>query len=668
MNHPSSSSSSAPPAAGAAAAAAPAAAEATSLAPGFRFHPTDEELVSYYLKRKVLGRPLKVDAIAEVDLYKVEPWDLPSRSRLRSRDSQWYFFSRLDRKHANRARTNRATAGGYWKTTGKDREVRHGPRTVGFKKTLVFHAGRAPKGERTNWVMHEYRLEGEGIPQDSFVVCRIFQKAGPGPQNGAQYGAPFVEEEWEEDVGLLPVEERDNSDKDNSGDQDISGAMEKGYLQMSDLVQNMSGQNENGTIALPVLDNSNNSNHSEDVDRNSGDILSDQNLGSNFFNYVEPGEQNGFVLNENMLSNASAGDVFNSSSPNDGFLELKDFADVANWENPMVNESTIWPSDGWPWKTPDSVEAVNGAGNEFSPFAGEQTFQPDELEQLLQSLQEDTPMGSGVSDPTHSSVTNLVKPEDDSLMFYDAPFDSTMCDDGFGQLNGYLGSPATNLSGIDIVDDGMPYYDAVDDNLFNDLLGSVQPSVGSSSHAFSGPVLTQEVNNTTYSYSPAQKVLEPNFVVGAPPSARLPEAGSQINYVVLPDSQTKSNSMGNRFVKVLGKRLDSISAPPAFAAEFPSSLRKSLAPISGAHHNTIRLSAEVISIGSLTPASQDKWSLEKDEGMELIHFSAGFEPDPRVHCGCNTITSVLRGGFCLFFFSAIMLLVSYEVGMCIYGK
>lgn len=73
--------------------------------------------------------------------------------------------------------------------------------------------------------------------QDSFVVCRIFQKAGPGPQNGAQYGAPFVEEEWEEDdedVGLLPVEEKDNSDDQ---EKEISGAMEKGYLQMSDLVQ-----------------------------------------------------------------------------------------------------------------------------------------------------------------------------------------------------------------------------------------------------------------------------------------------------------------------------------------------------------------------------------------------------------------------------------------------
>jgi hypothetical protein len=32
------------------------------------------------------------------------------------------------------------------------------------------------------------------------VVCRIFRKSGSGPQNGAQYGAPFMEEEWEQEV------------------------------------------------------------------------------------------------------------------------------------------------------------------------------------------------------------------------------------------------------------------------------------------------------------------------------------------------------------------------------------------------------------------------------------------------------------------------------------
>ncbi|KAF8075428.1 hypothetical protein N665_1094s0009 [Sinapis alba] len=49
----------------------------TSLAPGFRFHPTDEELVRYYLKRKVCNKPFNFDAISVTDVYKSEPWDLP---------------------------------------------------------------------------------------------------------------------------------------------------------------------------------------------------------------------------------------------------------------------------------------------------------------------------------------------------------------------------------------------------------------------------------------------------------------------------------------------------------------------------------------------------------------------------------------------------------------
>lgn len=52
----------------------------TNLAPGFRFHPTDVELVRYYLKRKVMGKKFQVDAIAEIDIYKFEPPDLPGIS------------------------------------------------------------------------------------------------------------------------------------------------------------------------------------------------------------------------------------------------------------------------------------------------------------------------------------------------------------------------------------------------------------------------------------------------------------------------------------------------------------------------------------------------------------------------------------------------------------
>lgn len=51
--------------------------EESSLPPGFRFHPTDEELITYYLVNKISDASFTGRAIADVDLNKSEPWDLP---------------------------------------------------------------------------------------------------------------------------------------------------------------------------------------------------------------------------------------------------------------------------------------------------------------------------------------------------------------------------------------------------------------------------------------------------------------------------------------------------------------------------------------------------------------------------------------------------------------
>nr|KAJ0220623.1 hypothetical protein LSAT_V11C200064550 [Lactuca sativa] len=63
----------------------------------------------------------------------------------------------LDKKYGNRSCTNRPTEKGYWKIIGKDR---------------LFTIGLNWLRERTNWVMHEYRLidqelEKAGIVQGS---------------------------------------------------------------------------------------------------------------------------------------------------------------------------------------------------------------------------------------------------------------------------------------------------------------------------------------------------------------------------------------------------------------------------------------------------------------------------------------------------------------------
>jgi len=72
-------------------------------------------------------------------------------------EKEWYFFSPRDRKYPNGSRPNRAAGSGYWKATGADKPIGQ-PKAVGIKKALVFYAGKAPKGDKSNWIMHEYRL------------------------------------------------------------------------------------------------------------------------------------------------------------------------------------------------------------------------------------------------------------------------------------------------------------------------------------------------------------------------------------------------------------------------------------------------------------------------------------------------------------------------------
>ncbi|TYH44561.1 hypothetical protein ES332_D11G203400v1 [Gossypium tomentosum] len=152
--------------------------------PGFRFHPTDEELVGYYLRKKVASQKIDLDVIRDIDLYRIEPWDLQERCRIGYEEqSEWYFFSHKDKKYPTGTRTNRATMAGFWKATGRDKAVYDKSKLIGMRKTLVFYKGRAPNGQKTDWIMHEYRLESDenGPPQEEgWAVCRAFKKKTTG--------------------------------------------------------------------------------------------------------------------------------------------------------------------------------------------------------------------------------------------------------------------------------------------------------------------------------------------------------------------------------------------------------------------------------------------------------------------------------------------------------
>ncbi|WVZ61835.1 hypothetical protein U9M48_011647 [Paspalum notatum var. saurae] len=161
--------------------------EEEDMLPGFRFHPTDEELVTFYLRRKVAGKRLSIEIIKDFDILKHDPWDIPKSSAISSGEKEWYFFCLRGRKYRNSIRPNRVTGSGFWKATGIDRPIYSAAGDpIGLKKSLVFYRGSAGKGTKTEWMMHEFRLpprveSPHTSPSEQeaevWTICRIFRRS-----------------------------------------------------------------------------------------------------------------------------------------------------------------------------------------------------------------------------------------------------------------------------------------------------------------------------------------------------------------------------------------------------------------------------------------------------------------------------------------------------------
>ncbi|KAK8499619.1 hypothetical protein V6N13_131973 [Hibiscus sabdariffa] len=154
---------------------------------GYRFHPTDKELVDHYLWNKILDRDSLVQAIKEVDsLFNRDPWELPGCSKIQSADQVWYFFSRRE----DNKRVKRTTDTGFWKMTGKPRNVK-GKKGCAQKKSLVFYEGRNPNAKWTPWVIHEYTFTSTVLDNKEHIfLCKLKkredEKANPSPTESCQ--------------------------------------------------------------------------------------------------------------------------------------------------------------------------------------------------------------------------------------------------------------------------------------------------------------------------------------------------------------------------------------------------------------------------------------------------------------------------------------------------
>nr|KAJ0188567.1 hypothetical protein LSAT_V11C900459350 [Lactuca sativa] len=54
-----------------------------TLPPGFRFYPSDEELVCHYLYKKIANEDVLKGTLVEIDLHTCEPWQLPDNEHVR---------------------------------------------------------------------------------------------------------------------------------------------------------------------------------------------------------------------------------------------------------------------------------------------------------------------------------------------------------------------------------------------------------------------------------------------------------------------------------------------------------------------------------------------------------------------------------------------------------
>ncbi|KAF8395417.1 hypothetical protein HHK36_019363 [Tetracentron sinense] len=205
--------------------------------PGFRFYPTEEELISFYLHNKLEGKRQELDrVIPVVDIYSQDPWHLPQMSGelCRGDPEQWFFFSPRQEREARGGRPNRITTSGYWKATGSPGYVYSSSnRVIGAKKTMVFYKGKAPSGRKTKWKMNDYRaIDGEATTSSStvsklrheFSLCRVYLRAFDRcPSGAATSETPFHQAQGDggstsQQNPPLMVEKTSSPNSSSSGD------------------------------------------------------------------------------------------------------------------------------------------------------------------------------------------------------------------------------------------------------------------------------------------------------------------------------------------------------------------------------------------------------------------------------------------------------------------
>uniref|UniRef100_J3LUI8 NAC domain-containing protein n=1 Tax=Oryza brachyantha TaxID=4533 RepID=J3LUI8_ORYBR len=157
-------------------------ADGIALDPGCRFLPSDDGLITLFLRPKIAEEPFEERIVNNADVYSEDPAELVAQHTrvpgTQGNTSVWYFFC------PPRYTSKRAGAGGggesVWKSEGGKKPVKAADgRRVGnlqkFSYGVYESTGSARTFTRLGWCMTEYSLDDDAIGAEKQVLCKVYR-------------------------------------------------------------------------------------------------------------------------------------------------------------------------------------------------------------------------------------------------------------------------------------------------------------------------------------------------------------------------------------------------------------------------------------------------------------------------------------------------------------
>ncbi|WCJ35869.1 NAC-domain protein 101 [Euphorbia peplus] len=150
---------------------------------GYKFVPTEEELLTHYLMNKALFKPLPAQVIPDIDasiFFQQPPKNLVRYSK---GEREWYFFTQLGRGGDEKEmKIQKFEDGiGFWKAIGQEEAIYNADGNIfGFKFHFIYYSGTLQNPKKTHWKLDKFRLPihqewillrlTRGMPMDSIPI------------------------------------------------------------------------------------------------------------------------------------------------------------------------------------------------------------------------------------------------------------------------------------------------------------------------------------------------------------------------------------------------------------------------------------------------------------------------------------------------------------------